>query len=260
MPNVLKSLTIGYIITSNPRNPRQIYKISLNPNDIKCIVWWSKDYSKWLEYYHNNTELFDKYKHMFNFTITGCDKLEPGVKSSLDDRLFQLEHLIGLFGVNSIKYRFDPIVYYKKNNIIKNNLKNFEYIMKYISNLNIKNVIIAFCLKYKTVNSRMVKHGLELIELSVKEKQKKLDVLLEITDKYNLIMEACCDSGITGYRNIGQSHCIDQEVIEKLIDSDLNKNKKDTGQRKECRCVVSRDVGSYFKCGHGCFYCYANPI
>ncbi|MCK4284954.1 MAG: DUF1848 family protein, partial [Candidatus Lokiarchaeota archaeon] len=55
--------------------------------------------------------------------------------------------------------------------------------------------------------------------------------------------------------------CIDAYRIEKLINEKIPKQ-KDTGQRSDCGCFKSKDIGGYsgiFRCNHNCDYCYASP-
>lgn len=262
MKEAVTSMKLGYIDTCSPYGVKS--RLSLKPEHVKCISWWSKNYGPWIKMSEKRPKLFAKYKHMFNFTINGYDALEPGVSSSsLDERLQQLKTLSERYGSQSIQYRFDPIVAYRdlEDNKVKDNLCNFERIVKFVSECGVKEVHFAFCLSYPKVVKRMKANGKELINLDDNAKYEILDKLLVITDKYGIEMHACCTSGLIGYKGkIKESHCIDGDKIAKLIGRPLNKNTKDKSQRKECRCVISRDAGRYDQsCLNKCMYCYANP-
>lgn len=262
MNYMIEHMTEGKICVQNPRNNTNSY-VSLKPEDVKCFVWWSKNYSNWINKYEANKPLFNQYKHVFNFTINGYDALESGVTCSLEQRLQQLDYLAKTFGSNTIKYRFDPIVFYKNigNDEELNNLENFELIMQSLQKSGVTNCQFAFCLPYKNVVRRMKKKGKILVELSIERQKQILDDLITICDKNGVELFSCCNSQLNGYRNkIKQSACIDKRQIENIIGSQLIKKRKDTGQRSECGCVQSRDIGSYkMNCGHSCDYCYANP-
>lgn len=46
--------------------------------------------------------------------------------------------------------------------------------------------------------------------------------------------------------------------FEEVVPIVSNKALKDKGQRKECGCVESKDIGMYNTCANFCAYCYAN--
>ncbi len=261
---VLEKMRLGRVEVVNPFNPNQKYTISLKPEDVKCWMWWSKNFEHWIRTYQSHKTLFKNYKaHCFQFTINSPSELEKGVKISLDERLNQLEWLVNEFGPSAMNYRYDPIVIYKKqgSDEIKANLDKFEYIIGRVAKCGIKEVIFSFAQLYSKVEQRMLKRGYLPIHLTFERKKEILSNLLEICNKFGLSLKACCQPDLLSIKGVEQSHCIDAYKIEKLIEETLS-NAKDTGQRKECGCHKSKDIGGYkgmFLCRHNCDYCYASP-
>ena len=82
--------------------------------------------------------------------------------------------------------------------------------------------------------------------------------LVEIADKYGVTLYTCSSPVIEELPGVKKSHCIDVAYLEVLFGKRASRA-KDTGQRKECGCTKSRDIGGYDEqiCEHGCLYCYA---
>jgi len=51
--------------------------------------------------------------------------------------------------------------------------------------------------------------------------------------------------------------CIDAERLERVSGNRIVYKTVQKGNRKECGCFASRDIGEYDTCPHGCVYCYA---
>ncbi len=261
---VIDKIKLGYVDVVNPFNRKQIYRVSLKPEDVKCWVWWSKNFEKWIEMYNQEKVLFKSYKgHFFQFTINSPSELEKNINISLEERFKQLEWLIKEFGQLAVNYRFDPIIIFKEQSLnkFKSNLSKFEYIIEAVSNLGLREMIFSFATLYPKVKNRMNARGYIPVELSFEKKKKIVDRLFEICNSYNIKMKACCQPDLLEIEGIEQAHCIDAYKIEKIIGENIPKI-RDTGQRDNCGCFKSKDIGGYtgiFRCKHNCDYCYASP-
>ncbi|MBN2157611.1 MAG: DUF1848 family protein [Candidatus Lokiarchaeota archaeon] len=253
-----------YVKVVNPFNRSIISMVSLDPTDVIAWVWWSKNFGPWIEVFKEDPRLFTQYPiHIFNFTINSVSELESGLKIPLKDRFDQLNWLVSTFGRHNVQVRFDPIVLYEKyeKNGIYSNLTDFEQIISSVSKIGIREIIFSFVQVYSKVKKRMHRRGKKILELSTEQKKEELGSLLEICNKYGIVMKACCHPDLVGYKGIRQAHCINGDLIYELSKGKIQLQ-KDKGQRKSCECQKSRDIGGYtgiFTCKHNCDYCYANP-
>ena len=261
---VIERIKVGYVDVVNPFNRKQINRVSLDPKIVKCFVWWSKNFGEWIKEYIKNKNLFKSYKgHVFQFTINSPSELEKNLNISVKERFKQLKWLIKEFGISAISYRYDPIIFYrnKDSDRSKNNLDQFKYIVENVANLGVKELIFSFATIYPKVKNRMDARGYIPIDPPLKKKREILNRLIKICFDYNIQMKACCQPNLLKLEGIKQAHCIDAYKIEQLINEKIPKI-KDTGQRKDCGCFKSKDIGGYtgiFRCRHNCDYCYASP-
>lgn len=106
--------------------------------------------------------------------------------------------------------------------------------------------------------------------------------LFLLNKRWNLTMATCAEQINLSKYDIGHACCIDGELMVKLFPADhilmnylglnsvgnlfaafphpanINANLKDNGQRAQCGCITSKDIGQYNTCLHLCTYCYAN--
>ena len=59
---VVEKIGVGHVDVVNPFNKNQVTRVSLNPKDVKCWVWWSKNFDDWIKKYNSNESIFNQYK------------------------------------------------------------------------------------------------------------------------------------------------------------------------------------------------------
>ena len=248
---LINRVKAGFVLVRNPRNPRQISKISLSPDVVDGMVFWTKNPANMMKYL---PELSD-YMYYFQFTLTPYGKdLEPNLPSKTDELLQTFKQLSTIIGTNRLIWRYDPILLNDKYTI-DYHLRAFEAIAKELSHFTKKVIISIIDTHYKNVENNIKTLGLK--DFPEEQQLKFAQNLVAIAADYGLTVESC--SGQLDLQPFGiiPSRCIDYKLFEELLGCKL-KVSKDKNQRPECGCLPSIDIGIYNTCLHGCKYCYAN--
>jgi len=233
--------------------------VSLRPEDVHTFVLWSKDYSRLLANRGGLREALAVYDHIFcHFTVTGLGgtPLEPGVPP-WKEAMEQLSPLIRFVGhPRRVTVRFDPIIHWREDGV-RSNLPYAEEIFKECARQGLKDLRISFATLYSKVLKRP---GWSWHDPPLEERLKIAGTLVDMGRSLGLTIYACSDHTLEPVGALPSS-CIDGRLLSELHPKGLPANtEKDRGQRKECGCTVSVDIGSYSqRCPGGCVYCYADP-
>ncbi len=233
----------------------QKYLVSLKPKDVTCFVFWSKNFTPFLD----NLKIIENlgHKFYFNYTVTGL----PGVfETNIQKQgaIETLNHLSKMYSPKHINWRFDPIII---SNICDRKfwLKAFEDLASQFAGL-VERCYFSFVTEYNKVKRNFEElqktKGVTVTDCSSYFKIELANELAEIAHRYGIEMFSCCGDYLVGEK-IKKAHCIDGSIIENLFFPEgMLYNEKPT--RSECGCTESIDIGAYDTCPHGCVYCYAN--
>ena len=188
---------------------------------------------------------------MVSITGMGGLPIEPRVPP-WQQAVAETRELIAFLGSpERVRLRFDPIVYSADG---WSNVSLFPQIARSVAELGIKEAIFSFVHLYPQVKLGLRELGIELIDPPPQYKLEDLEWMMREARGAGVTLHGCCTLAIEGVKKSG---CIDGEWLCRLFDVELDMA-KDPKQRRDCRCIVSRDIGSYHqRCYAGCGYCYA---
>lgn len=238
----------GFVCVRNPFNYHQVSKIILSPENVDCIVFWTKDARGFIKYLDEIDKL--GYKYYFQYTITPYDNsIELGI-SEKSDIIENFKILSNRLGSDRVLWRYDPILFANEIDLTYH-IKKFQNMVSILKDY-IESVTISFLDSY-------IKTGKRTDFLKILSKEQMIEVgnaFASIAKAANLKIKTCAEE-IVFYNGIEKASCIDKTLIERFAGMPINA-KKDKNQRRECLCVESIDIGEYDTCKHLCNYCYAN--
>jgi len=239
-------------IVPNPYSGRES-RIDLSPDAVHTLVLWSKNFAPFLK----QAEHFKDYRLYFLFTINNMPTFEAAIPP-LDERLNQLTELARRYGPERIDWRFDPVLFTENGPAME--IDDFKRIAEHVVKCGVRRVIFSFLDIYGKVRARNNSMNLGIVDPPHEVKTAYAVKLSQAAQELGLSLMSCSEESLS-VEGINPSSCIDGRLLSELAGETASKA-KDTGQRKACKCTLSRDIGSYSQmpCPHGCLYCYANPV
>lgn len=238
----------GFTLTKNPYTD-VVQRINLNPSNIDCIVFWTKDPGPLIP--HLEELSMRGFKYYFQYTITpyGND-LEPGVRSKeiLINQVYDICNISG----STVIWRYDPILFTNSINI-KYHVEQFTRMCKQLKGY-VYGCVISFLDYYKKLDSKFKQHGITIPgEEEINTIAEEFSEIAHTYGGFNI--KTCAEKVNLSKYHIGRSQCIDPVLINKITGNSTNYAK--ANNRDYCGCAKHIDIGTYGTCRHGCVYCYA---
>ena len=237
----------GFVCVRNPYNPNQVSRYRLDPEVVDCIAFCTKNPAPMFPY----MDLLKDYGQYWYVTITPYAKdIEPNVPDK-HKLLEDFKTLSGIVGINSIGWRYDPILLsdrYTK----EYHLRAFEQMAKTLEGYT-NTVVISFVDLYPKV----VRNFPEVRKVTKADRLELGEAIIKIAADCGMTVKPCAEGDELAQFGADCSGCMKISDYEDAIGSRLNAPKT-KGTRAECACYLSCDIGAYNTCLHLCRYCYAN--
>lgn len=251
----------GFFHSVNPFNPKQVSRRSLRTEDVEVIVFWTKNPEPLLKYL---PELDDRgYLYYFQHTLNDYPSwLEPRLPP-VDERIERFADLSTAIGLERVIWRYDPIILSTETSV-DYHIERMASIAERLRGCT-QRLTISFLDFYSKTKGRLrrIEQDRQIRIWDVVDGRHDDDLnrlcsaIRGIGIQNDLEVVTCADKVDFSEFDIRAGSCIDARLIQHLTGSGKSLA-KDPGQRDECLCSVSVDMGAYDTCKNGCTYCYAN--
>jgi hypothetical protein len=251
----MNRIRAGYCTVPNPFNPNQISHVSLQPEDVEIIVFWTRNPAPLIPCL---PELDRRgYSYYFLFTLMDNPRWLEVNQGTFSTSINNFRKLSDTIGSEKVIWRYDPMVLSNFTQV-EFHTQAYLKIARRLTGYTNRSIISLVDLYRKTQQrlGALTGLGLEIFPWEARSIAELIRVLVEMARSHGLDIYSCAEDHDLRAGGILPGKCIDDDYILKTFGIAVN-GKKDSSQRKPCGCVVSKDIGIYNTCLAGCQYCYA---
>lgn len=255
----IQRLRAGYCKMVNPYG-RQIYTVSLTPDEVDGFVFWTKNIGPFLKYLPEVQRR--GYPFLAQHTITGYPReLESRVLDA-SHTVASLRNVAETYGPSVVVWRYDPILLTSLTPPDWHR-RNFAALARSLQGVT-DEVVVSFAQIYKKARRNLDQAARESAfswsehEATQSEVARALIAdLAGIAAEHGMQLTICSQRSLQTPGVTQEARCVDAARLERVSGKALLGKIKLKGNREECGCFASRDIGEYDTCPHGCVYCYA---
>lgn len=249
----INRLKAGYCRIFNPYN-RQASIVSLKRGDVDGFVFWTKNLSPFL----NKLEAVHEqgFPFIVQYTINGYPRV---LESSVVDAQRSVQHMRYIaqaFGSRVGVWRYDPVLV-SSVTPLEFHRRNFSELARSLEGCT-DEVVVSFAQVYRKTLRNMTDaakyHGFVWEDPHDDAKLELISEFAAVASDHGMKLTVCAQNKYL-VPGVVAANCIDATRLAGITGYMINAKVK--GNRPDCACYVSKDIGEYDTCPHGCVYCYA---
>jgi len=264
----------GYLKWVNPFNGKPLY---VSFKNTRAVVFWTKNPRPMFKYLDYMDKSIPNYYFQYSLNDYDAEGFEAKVPS-VESRIKTFKELSDRLGKKRVIWRFDPLILTDNigiDELLKRVKRIGNELRDYTTKLVFSFVDIGI---YKKVENNLKREQVNYIEWTPELMDRFAQGLYEINKDWGLVLGTCSEKIDLDKYGIVHNKCIDDDLMKNIFKDDSKlmrflgyeknifgelqpiktKNLKDKGQREDCGCIMSKDIGQYNTCPHECNYCYAN--
>ena len=246
-------LAAEYCMMVTPHN-RRAYRISLEPDQVDGFVFWTKNLGPFLD---KLTIVSDRgYPFMIEYTV---NEYPRSVEFSVVDSERSVQHIRFIaerYGPRAVVWRYDPILV-SSVTPIDFHKSSFEKLAAALEGAT-DEVVISFAQIYRKTQRNMTQAakdaGVTWEDPPDEVKFALSEDLAKMAATRGMQLTMCSQDQFLA-PGVKPARCVDAARLSDIAGHSIPAELR--GNRPECGCYASKDIGEYDTCPHGCVHCYA---
>jgi len=249
----MNRLAAGWCRVVNPWGG-QLHEVRLDRDAVDGFVFWTRNAAPFLG---PLAELRRQgIPFVVQYTLTGYPRALESAVQGAAPAAETMRRLAGEHGAAALVWRYDPIL---ATSLTPPDFHraNFERLARRLEGA-VDEVVISFAHIYRKTRRNLAAaaraSGFEWEDPPAAEKRALTAALAEAAAARGMALTVCAQNDYLAGA-AAAARCVDAGRLSRVAGRTLTAPRK--GNRPDCLCHESRDIGAYDTCPHGCVYCYA---